>query len=127
MTELPTQFGIFYPTGYIVAAFPKREDAERVRQNLLTGGYDPQDCVLYTGEEFASIARSHLKDAGWLARLGKSDEMEQAQLEAAKRGSALLLIYAPSDLDTERTMNVIRRVPFELAHHYHRFAIHELK
>lgn len=127
MASLPTQFGIFYPTGYIVAAFANRQDAERVRQDLITGGYDPKDCVLYTGEEFASIAQRHLESAGWLAQLGKADELERAQLEAARRGSTLLLIYAPSDLDVERAMNVVRRVPFQFAHHYHRFAIHAVK
>jgi len=38
-----------------------------------------------------------------------------------------LLIYAPGDTDAARAMNVIRRVPFEFAHRYHRLAIEDLK
>jgi len=123
-----TDFGIFYPVGYIVVAFPKHEDALRVQRDLLAGGYDPEDCVLYTSEEVAAAAQQNLSDhTGWLARLGKSDEAVQRHLEAAKRGAAFALIFAPGQTDAERAMNVIRRVPFELAHWYHRFAIEDLK
>jgi hypothetical protein len=64
---------------------------------------------------------------GVLARLGKSDEAVQAHLEAAREGCTFLFVYAPSDLELERAMNVVRRVPFELAHYYRRFAIQILK
>lgn len=48
-------------------------------------------------------------------------------LETAKEGGSFLIIYAPDKLTTDRAMNVIRRVPFELAHRYHRLAVEELK
>jgi hypothetical protein len=70
-----TSFGIFYPVGYIVAGFPQQGDAERVRADLLTGGYAEADCVLFTAEEVAAAAARNLDDnRGFLARLGKSDE-----------------------------------------------------
>lgn len=59
--------------------------------------------------------------------MGKSDEAVQAHLNAAKQGAAFMLIYAPGDTDAERAMNVVRRVPFELAHRYRRFAIEDMK
>jgi hypothetical protein len=58
-----------------------------------------------------------------LARLGKADEMVQKHLDAAKRGSAFLVVFAPTDPEADRVMKVVRRVPFEFAHRYHRFAI----
>jgi hypothetical protein len=107
-----TDFGIFYPRGHIVVAFGKREDAEKVRRELMTGGYDPADCLLSTARDVAKRARRNLDDhTGFLARLGKSDEAVRQRLEAAKRGSTFLLIYAPGDLEAERAMNVVRRVP----------------
>ncbi len=94
-----TDFGIFYPRGHIVVAFAKREDAEKVRRDLLTGGYDPADCLLSTAIEVKKRAQHNLDDhTGFLARLGKSDEAVGQRLEAAKRGSTFLLIYAPGDL-----------------------------
>jgi hypothetical protein len=123
-----TDFGVFYPLGHIVVAFPKYEDALRVQRDLITGGYDPQDCIVYTSEEVAVAAQQNLSEnMGWLARLGKSDEAVRRHLEAAKHGAAFALIFAPGQTDAERAMNVIRRTPFELAHWYHRFAIQDLK
>jgi hypothetical protein len=123
-----SDFGIFYPRGHLVVAFGKRQDAEQVRRDLMTGGYDPADCLLATAEEVAEGARRNLEDhAGFLARLGKSDEAVGKHLEAAKHGATFLLIYAPGDTESERAMNVVRRVPFEFAHRYHRFAIQTLK
>ncbi len=123
-----TDFGVFYPLGHIVVAFPKYEDALGVQQDLVVGGYDLADCVIHKSEEVAAAAASNLREStGWLARLGKSDEAVQAHLNAAKQGATFMLIYAPGDTDAERVMNVVRRVPFELAHRYRRLAIEDLK
>jgi hypothetical protein len=127
-TVPPTDFGIFYPIGYLVVAFPKQEDALQVQRDLMAGGYDPADCEFYTSEEVADAAQRNLADnKGFLARLGWSDEAVKAHLEAAKQGSAFLLIYAPGDTEAARAMNVIRRVPFDFAHRYQRFTIEEIK
>ncbi|HUG76101.1 MAG TPA: hypothetical protein VML57_01300, partial [Burkholderiales bacterium] len=126
--EPKTDFGIFYPMGHIVVAFPSYEDAVRVQKDLLTGGYEREDCALYRSEQVAAASKENLEDhTGWLARLGKSDEMVRKHLEAARHGAAFAVIYAPSDIDAERAMNVVRRVPFEFAHRYRRFAIQVMK
>lgn len=126
-SNLPTEFGIFYPTGWIVVAFPEMESAQRVRNDLLTGGYSEEECKLVRGDQVIPTAAAQLDDASWLGRLGKADEMLQQHLTAAKRGSAFIVVYAPSDDEAERVMNVVRRVPFEFAHRYRRFAIQEMK
>jgi hypothetical protein len=127
-TAPATDFGIFYPLGYLVVAFPNQEDARQVQRDLMAGGYDQADCEFYTCKEVADAAQRNLADnKGFLARLGWSDEAVKAHLEAAKQGSAFLLIYAPGDTDATRAMNVIRRVPFDFAHRYQRFTIEEIK
>ena len=123
-----TDFGMFYPRGHIITAFPKRDDAERVQRDLYTGGYDANDCVLASAEQVARTAKQMLEqNTGFLARLGTSDEAVAAHLQAAEKGCTFLAIYAPGDLEAERAMNVVRRVPFEFAHRYHRLAIQVLK
>ena len=123
-----TDFGIFYPRGHLVAAFRSRADAERVQRDLLAGGYDEEDDLLFTSEEVAEAARRNLEDKqSPLSRLGRSDEAVGAHLRAAENGNTFLVIYAPSDLEVERAMNVVRRVPFEFVHRYHRFAIQVLR
>ncbi|MDB5825747.1 MAG: uncharacterized protein JWR21_4451 [Herminiimonas sp.] len=126
--EMMTPFGIFYPVGYIVAGFPGQGDGQQVQRDLLIGGYDPDDCLLYAAAEVAEMAARNLEThTGFLATLGKSDEAVQKHLDAANEGATFLLIYAPSDIDTARAMNVGRRVPFAFAHCYHRLVIEDLK
>lgn len=125
--NFPTQFGIFYPTGYIVVAFPEKDDACKVQDDLMTGGYEESECKLYESDKIASVAKSHLEDAGPIATLGSSDDYEEKHLEAAKEGCTFLVIHAPNDVDAERVMRVVRRVSFKLAHRYHHLAIRDLK
>jgi len=61
-------FGTFYPLGYIVAAFSKTEDALRVQKDLLTGGYDPDDCIIHKSEDVATAAAENLKENNTVAR-----------------------------------------------------------
>lgn len=121
--KLPTEFGIFYPTGWIVVAFADKAAAARAQRDLMTGGYDPEDCMLIEAKDVIPTAESQLEGADWLARLGKADEMVEQQLRAAKGGSAFLVVYASTDHEAHRVMNVVRRAPFQFAHRYRRFAI----
>lgn len=120
--------GIFYPVGYLVAAFPDEQEARRVQTDLRTGGYDPGDVQLFTCAEVAAAAERNLaENTGFLARLAWSDDAVRIHLDSARQGAAFLLIYAPGGTDSERAMNVIRRGPFEFVHRYHRLAIEEVK
>jgi hypothetical protein len=99
---------------------------EKVRQDLVSGGYEPSECEIASAEFMADAAQRNINSAGLLARLGASIKFVKSHLEAAKRGATFLLIYAPSLLDVERAMRVVRRVPFLLAHRYTRLAIEDL-
>jgi hypothetical protein len=125
--KVPTQFGLFYPTGWIVAAFREHRSAEQVHCDLRTGGYDDDDSRIIEGKDVKEIATAQLQNASWLARLGTADEMLERHLAAADAGSAFLMIYAPSEEEMARVMNVVRRVPFEFAHAYRRLAIQDLR
>jgi len=122
-----TQFGIFYSVGYLVAGFPREDDAQKVQQDLMTGGYDQEDCLLYTAADVSQMATENLEqNTGFLATLGRSDEAVRKHLNAAEKGASFLLIYAPGSVEAARAMNVIRRVPFTFVHRYHRLAIEDL-
>ena len=126
--SVETSFGIFYPVGYLVAGFPESDHAVQVRRDLLTGGYDEKDCVLYGAAEVADATQRNLdENTGFLSRLGRNDEIVAVHLEAAKKGAVFLLIYAPGELEATRAMNVIRRVKFAFVHRYHRLAIEEMR
>lgn len=124
---LPTDFGAFYPTGYVVAAFSKAAAARRVRKDLLTGGYDERDVIHFDAEAMARALRNNLEKAGLLASLGTTKQTLKKQLGLAEKGCDFLLVHAPSDDEGERVMRVLKRVPFRLAQKFHRFAIEDLK
>lgn len=123
----PTQFGVFYPRGYAVVAFADQASAQAAQQALIDGGYDPRDVFLSEAAEVLEHTTAHLSGVSALAKVAASEaSVEVRHNELARKGATFLLAYAPSDLDTERLMNVIRRFRFQLAHKYDRFTLREL-
>jgi hypothetical protein len=123
-----SEFGAFYPTGHLIVAFERKEDAQKVRQDLMTGGYEESECEIAPCDFMIEATQRSLNSSGFLARIGASVKFMEKHLEVAKRGATFLLIYAPNLLECERAMRVIRRVPsLILAHRYTRLVIQELE
>jgi hypothetical protein len=123
-----SEFGAFYPTGHLLVAFDRDEDAQKVRQDLFTGGYEESECEIAPCAFMIDATQRSINNSGFLARIGDSVEFMEKHLEVAKRGATFLLIYAPNLLECERAMRVVRRVPsLILAHRYTRLAIPELE
>jgi hypothetical protein len=124
----PTKFGLFYPRGYVVVAFEEAGEAESARELLVMGGYTPEDVFLSDPATVMEHTKTHLGSASSLAKaLGQEYDAETRHQELAKEGLTFLLAYAPSELDTERLMNVVRRFRIRLAQKYDRFMLQELK
>jgi hypothetical protein len=124
---LASDFGAFYPTGYIVIAFGRYEDADQVCQTLRDSGYSNQDCSIHRAEKVAEVAQRNLDNAGLMARIGKSAAAVKKHLEAAQQGATFLLVYAPKDDDAERVMNAVGDKSVMLAHRYHHLVIEDLR
>ena len=125
-SPVPTQFGVFYPLGHVVLALQSRDDAERIRQLLIDGGYDERDVSLWESSQVATGARELQQSASILARLfGAELNAMQKHIELADAGYTFLAAYSPSDLDAQRVMNVARRFRYALAQKYDRFSITE--
>jgi hypothetical protein len=125
--SVPTQFGVFYPLGYVIVALRSQEDAERMRQLLLDGGYDESDVILWDSAQVATGARELRQSASVIAKIfGAELGAMDKHIELADAGYAFLGAYSPSDLDTQRVMNVARRFRYGLAQKYDRFSITEL-
>jgi hypothetical protein len=123
----PTQFGVFYPLGHVVVALQLHNDAERMRQLLLDGGYDERDVILAESSQVATGARELLQSASMIAKLfGAELEAMHRHIELADAGYTFLIAYSPTELDTKRLMNVARRFKYELAQKYDRFSITDL-
>jgi hypothetical protein len=120
--KVPKQFGMFYPRGYVVLTFRSEDEAERVWQLLVDGGYDEDDVRIMDRARVMQGSSEDLEHLSPLIRAfgSESDILESHQAGAAS-GQTFLIAYAPSDLDTQRLMNVARRVGYISAQKYDRF------
>lgn len=122
--QRPEKHGVFYPRGYVIIVFKSQADADKVRQLLVDGGYDDEDVHVLETDRVMKATTEDLKDLSPLVQLlGTEEDLIKGHQQAASAGAAFLLAYAPSDLETERVMNVARRVGFASAHKYDRFTI----
>jgi hypothetical protein len=125
--ERPEQFGIFYPRGYVVLAFHTEADAERVRQLLIDGGYDEADVRMMDTARVLEGSTQDLENLNPIIKaLGSEPGATRSHMEGAAKGQSFLIVYAPSELDAERLMNVARRVGYASAQKYDRFSISRL-
>ena len=113
MSQRPEKHGVFYPRGYVIVTFESQANAEKVRQLLLDGGYDEEDVHVLDTERVLKGTTEDLKDLSPVIKmLGSEGELIRGHQKGAAAGHTFLLAYAPSELETERLMNVARRVGF---------------
>ena len=124
MPERPEKHGVFYPRGYVIVSFESPATAEKTRRLLLDGGYDEEDVQVLDTERVLAGTTEDLKHLSPLIKsLGTEGDVVQAHQRGAVSGHGFLLAYAPSDLETRRLMNVVRRVGFVNAVKYDRFTL----
>ena len=116
-----THFGVFYPTGYVLAAFPSFDQAQEARQQLLASGFKSEDVVAVPGDDIVRFSAEHLMKDGLLGlamrELSRTFGTEAAyadhDLEMAKRGAGFLAVRC-RDEDTKtrawRRLELIRPV-----------------
>ena len=124
---LMRDFGAFYPTGHLVAAFQQKSDADQVLRELQSQGAEFAEGIYYSPEQMAAFAEKNLGEAGIIASLGTSLTTVQSFLDAARAGASFLILPTPDDLTAQRAMEAVRRVPFVLAQRYHKLAIEDMK
>lgn len=125
--QMLTLGGTFYPTGWVVAMIPSEDDVRRLDQELQQQAaksdeimHLPPEVVLR--ELGGAVGESDLP----LPSVGTEGESVRKYVALARQGQHGLMVHAPSDEDTQRVMQVLRRVPFSYAQKYHRLAIEDL-
>ena len=127
MSERPEKHGVFYPRGYVIVTFDAGEKAEQARRLLVDGGYDEQDVQVLDRDQVMRGSSEDLKHLSPVIKaLGNEGDLIRSHQQQAAHGDSFLLAYAPSDLDTQRLMNVAKRVGYEAANKYDRFTITRL-
>lgn len=123
----PLSFGVFYPTGHVLIAFAKDAPAKDARQDLLRGGYEKDEVIYQSADYVVSEIDKLRPHISLLAQLGSQAEQMERHYELSKQGCAWLIVYAPTDAEVNRVMNVARRYDIKLAQKYHRLVIEDLQ
>jgi hypothetical protein len=118
--------GVFYPTGWLVAAVANQEDAQSVRHGFCASGRPDEDCSIVQAGEMRERAQAEITGQGIIAALGSSAHVRQKQLELARQGCVFVLLHAPDDATRHAALEVLSRVPVRYAVHYHSLAIEDM-
>jgi hypothetical protein len=125
-THMPTSFGVFSPTGNVVVAFDSDVDARKARQALISGGIGVDEITVYRGDEVLSQIEGSRKSDNKLFQLGQEEEKVKRYDELAKRGCGFLVVYAPSDDDSNHVMEIVHPLKPKFAEKYNRLTLEEL-
>ncbi len=110
-SNVPRSFGAFYPTGHVVIFFANKGDAERAREALLTGGYEEGEITILSSDYVVAAIEDALPHVSHLAQLGSETKHMREHLELAKQGCDKMIVYAPTEHESRRVMNVVS--PFD--------------
>jgi hypothetical protein len=123
-----TMSNVFYPKGYAFVMFPNAQDAIEVAKEL--GGslaengelmlLSPQAVLQDIGKLDAEDANAHLPS------IGTEAATVVKYINLARQGHHALMVRVHSDVETERVMQVVRKVPFSYGQRYHLLAIEDL-
>jgi hypothetical protein len=117
---------VFAPVGYLVLGFPGEAEAAKARAALLTGGYEDDEVIAFSSQEVIADIEKTRDDVSPLAYIGAELGHQKQHLECAKQGCAFLVVYAPTEAETARAINVARRFGARLAHKYNRLTAEEI-
>ena len=124
--EMPTSFGVFSPTGHVVIAFESDADAKNARQALIGDGIGVDKITLYRSDEVLSQIEGSRKTDNKIFQMGQEEEKVKRYTELARQGCGFLVVYAPSDEDSKRVMDIVHPLKPKFAEKYNRLTLEEL-
>jgi hypothetical protein len=100
-----TEFGVFYPNHYLLAAFPNLRDAQSAKKELSRGGRRDEDVIAVSGEEVVHFAEDRSVKYGLCGALmtvlsrifGTEALYADRDLVAAKKGAAFVAVRCPNE------------------------------
>jgi hypothetical protein len=126
-----TSLATFYPTHYIVAAYPTRADADAAAKACRKNGFADDDVRVLDGDFVLGRIEAREEDANWIERVkrqlaqfaGTESDFVDEDAAFAQTGGAFLYAYAPDDEAVERARRVFARHGPVYARRYLRLAI----
>lgn len=123
--KMTTLQGVFYPTGYAFLMFPDAENAEQAARELEAAGFADQDVLLLTPPVvLKEIGKIDGESTVELPSVGTEGATVRKYIDLAREGHhALMVKTLSSHDDTERMMEIVRKLPFSYGQKYHMLAI----
>lgn len=120
--------GVFYPTGYAFIMFPDVAHAGQVARELEAGNPTGEHVMLLTPTVILEeIGKLDGHSSITLPQVGTERATVRKYVDLAQEGHHALMVHVHSDDETERMMEVVRKVPFSYAQRYHLLAMEDLK
>lgn len=121
-----TQWGVFYPRTYLLAAFANWERAQSARRKFTNGGYPDEDVIAVSGGEVVNFADEYLKKHGlwtvFMTEVSRFIDTEATyadhDLELARRGAAFVAIRCPTDEEKNRAWQLLSPLEPLVARYY---------
>ena len=109
-------FGSFYPKHYVLAIFDTDDEARRAGTALSAAGFAADDVIVASGADVVAHEQQAKAEQSVFAKLGEqwsklyTDESDVAHklMDAARKGAAFVLAYAPEDDQTQRATAVLK-------------------
>lgn len=124
-THVLKSFGLFSPTGHIVLVFKTGQDADEAREKLLAAGFAEEDITQWRAAEVLAHVKKTQDSAAWALDIGQERAQLNKYFALANRGSGFLVVYAPSESESERVLTLVRGLGLQLAEKYNRLTLEE--
>jgi len=111
-----TEFGIFYPTGYVLSVFPDAADADRAIAALRDAGFRDDDLVIASGADVLAYSREMRANPGLLSRFEHfvaglyvdTADLADELVKLAERRHTFVAIHAHDEAATTRVSAAMR-------------------
>lgn len=124
--NVASEGGVFYPRGYIVAAFDRAEFAQRAVEALQTKGFAAPAVTRVGAADMQRQAAENLENPSMFAGLGATVAIRQKQHDLAEEGCEFLLINAAEDVEEAKAIEALSTVPVRYAVKYRLLVIENL-
>jgi len=130
-----TEFGIFYPTGYVLSVFSDADRADGAVAALLAAGFATHDLVIASGAEVIAYSQEMRTDPGLFSRFqrfvaslfGEEAALADDLVGLAGAGHTFVAVRAPDDGATTRAAAAVHPFAPVVLRKFDRFTFTDLR
>lgn len=110
-----TEMGVFYPKGYLIAAFSSVEQARRAERALRDSGIPSEDTIVVPGSDLLRHAKEHAQHDGLFGAVmrelsrffGTEAHYADHDIALASSGACFLFVHCPTERGKQEAWTTI--------------------